>query len=182
MVRKFHLTLMLALLASQAVFVNFANAASGGDYGALDSDYYNSDDEVADAINANLQTAGGDDEYKKSDDEDEDGGLDNDDETLTLKSGGQQPKSFDISMKAAELSKFVTTIIDGDTDATSIEISKVPAETLAHVIDYLKHHKGTEPNPLPCPVRSIHMQQIVDDKWDATWIDAFDKKTIFEII
>lgn len=26
------------------------------------------------------------------------------------------------------------------------------------------------------------MSQIVSDKWDATWIDAFDKKTIFEII
>merc|ERR1712176_1341728 len=44
------------------------------------------------------------------------------------------------------------------------------------------HHKGKEPDPLPCPVRSIHMAQIVSDKWDATWIDAFDKKTIFEII
>merc|ERR1711983_576054 len=27
-----------------------------------------------------------------------------------------------------------------------------------------------------------HMNQIVSDKWDATWIDAFDKKTIFEVI
>ena len=35
---------------------------------------------------------------------------------------------------------------------------------------------------MPCPVRSIHMNQIVSDKWDATWIDAFDKKTIFEVI
>jgi len=26
------------------------------------------------------------------------------------------------------------------------------------------------------------MSQIVSDKWDATWIDAFDKKTIFEVI
>merc|ERR1712099_181278 len=76
----------------------------------------------------------------------EQGGLDDEDETLTLKSGGQPP------------------------------------ETLEHVITYLKHHKGKEPDPLPCPVRSIHMAQIVSDKWDATWIDAFDKKTIFEII
>merc|ERR1711902_24311 len=65
---------------------------------------------------------------------------------------------------------------------TSIEIRQVPPETLEHVITYLKHHKGKEPDPLPCPVRSIHMAQIVSDKWDATWIDAFDKKTIFEII
>merc|ERR1711902_142861 len=98
------------------------------------------------------------------------------------KSGGQDPKTFEISKGHAELSKFVTTWVEGDSEATSIEIRQVPAETLSHVVDYLKHHKGKEPDPLPCPVRSIHMNQIVSDKWDATWIDAFDKKTIFEVI
>jgi len=112
----------------------------------------------------------------------ETGGLDDEEETLTLKSGGQQPKSFEINKTDAELSKFVTTILEGDAQATSIEIRQVPPETLEHVVAYLKHHKGKEPDPLPCPVRSIHMAQIVSDKWDATWIDAFDKKTIFEII
>merc|ERR1711902_444789 len=73
-------------------------------------------------------------------------------------------------------------ILDGDKEATVIEIGQVPAETLKHVVDYLQHHKGKSPDPLPCPVRSIHMAQIVSDKWDATWIDAFDKKVIFEII
>jgi len=121
-------------------------------------------------------------EENKVEDEEDCGGLDDDVEVLTLKSGGQQPKSFEISKKCAELSKFVTTILEGDADATSIEIRQVPPETLEHVITYLKHHKGKEPDPLPCPVRSIHMNQIVSDKWDATWIDAFDKKTIFEII
>jgi hypothetical protein len=115
-------------------------------------------------------------------DDDDQGGLDDVDDILTLKSGGQQPKSFEIDKKCAELSKFVTTILEGDMDATQIEIRQVPPETLEHVITYLKHHKGKEPDPLPCPVRSIHMSQIVSDKWDATWIDAFDKKTIFEII
>merc|ERR1719471_2659072 len=71
--------------------------------------------------------------------EEEQGGLDDDDEFLTLKSGGQQPESFEISRKCAELSKFVTTILEGDADATSIEIRQVPPETLKHVIDYLKH-------------------------------------------
>jgi len=111
------------------------------------------------------------------------GGLDvDDDETLTLRSGGQQPRSFEISQKSAALSKFVTTILEGDSEATSIEVRQVPPETLSHVIDYLKHHAGKVPDALPCPVRSIHMAQIVSDKWDATWIDAFDKKTIFEVI
>ena len=119
-----------------------------------------------------------DDENK----DDDAGGLDDDVEVLTLKSGGNEPKSFEVDKKDASLSKFVTTILEGDQDATSIEIRQVPPETLEHVITYLKHHKGKEPDPLPCPVRSIHMSQIVSDKWDATWIDAFDKKTIFEII
>jgi len=121
-------------------------------------------------------------EEAKQEPEEEVGGLEDDDAVLTLKSGGQNPKSFEVSKKDAELSKFVTTILEGDSDATTIEIRQVPPETLAHVVEYLKHHKGKEPDPLPCPVRSIHMAQIVSDKWDATWIDAFDKKTIFEVI
>eukprot|EP00483_Globobulimina_turgida_P012121 UN12143 len=121
-------------------------------------------------------------EVKTDEPEEEEQGLDDEIEVLTLKSGGQEPKSFEVSKKCAELSKFVTTILEGDSDATVIEIRQVPPETLAHVVTYLQHHKGKEPDPLPCPVRSIHMNQIVSDKWDATWIDAFDKKTIFEVI
>merc|ERR1712115_771348 len=115
----------------------------------------------------------------KASESNEDVGLDvDDDETLTLRSGGQQPRSFEISQKSAALSKFVTTILEGDSEATSTEVRQVPPETLSHVVDYLKHHAGKVPDALPCPVRSIHMAQIVSDKWDATWIDAFDKKTI----
>merc|ERR1711879_637750 len=114
--------------------------------------------------------------------EEETGGLDDEEETLTLKSGGQQPKTFEINKTDAELSKFVTTILEGDAQATSIEIRQVPPETLEHVVTYLGHHKGKEPDPLPCPVRSIHMSQICSDQWDATFIDPMSKKEIFEII
>merc|ERR1719309_77245 len=130
----------------------------------------------------NAKKAGLDADIKDNESDEEVGGLDDDEEFLTLKSGGAVPESFEISKKSAELSKFVTTILEGDSEATVIEIRQVPAETLKHVVDYLQHHKGKSPDPLPCPVRSIHMAQIVSDKWDATWIDAFDKKVIFEII
>jgi len=131
----------------------------------------------------NAKKAGLEAEIKDNESEEEVGGLDFDDDvTLIFKSGGDIPKTFEINKKDAELSKLVTTILDGDKEATVIEIGQVPAETLKHVVDYLQHHKGKEPEPLPCPVRSIHMAQIVSDKWDATWIDAFDKKVIFEII
>merc|ERR1719471_296578 len=117
------------------------------------------------------------------DNESNDGGLDDtDSEILILKSGGDSPQSFPISRKAAELSKFVTTILEGDSEATTIEVRQVPAQTMERVIEYLQHHNGEEPQALPCPVRSIHMAQIVSDKWDATWIDAMDKKSIFEVI
>jgi len=52
------------------------------------------------------------DPEKKEDevDDEEQGGLDDDgDDMLTLKSGGQDPKTFEISKQHAELSKFVTT-------------------------------------------------------------------------
>eukprot|EP01084_Bolivina_argentea_P110636 197500_1 len=105
-----------------------------------------------------------------------------DEQFIKLKSGGQEPMVFQINRNCAELSKFVTTILESCADATEIEIRQVPPETLGYVLEYLQHHNGKEPDPLPCPVRSIHMSRIVTDQWDAIWIDAFDKKTIFEII
>merc|ERR1711972_1295706 len=73
-------------------------------------------------------------------------------------------------------------MLEGDRSQCNISLDKVQAETLKHVVEYLQHHQGKEPDALPCPVRSIHMAQIVSDKWDATFIDAFTKKEIFEII
>ena len=125
-------------------------------------------------------------ELKRSTSEEDLGGLDDDiEEILTLTSGGDSPKKFEIAKTCAFMSKFVRVIVEGDADAgkyTAIEVKQVPADTMARVVEYLEHHKGKEPEPLPCPVRSIQMSQIVSDKWDATWIDAFDKKTIFEVI
>lgn len=63
-----------------------------------------------------------------------------------------------------------------------VEEDKIPKDILEMVLTYLGHHKGVEPDPLPCPVRSIHMKQICSDPWDADWVDAFDKKTVFELI
>eukprot|EP01083_Nonionella_stella_P215238 774850_1 len=32
-----------------------------------------------------------------------------------------------------------------------LECRQVPSDTLQHVLLYLGHHKGIEPDPLPCP-------------------------------
>eukprot|EP01083_Nonionella_stella_P202254 739045_1 len=70
--------------------------------------------------------------------DDDCGGLDDDDDDIiTLKSGGTFPVSFEVSKKLAENAKFVTTILEGDADATSIEIRQVQPEILKIVIEYL---------------------------------------------
>jgi len=116
----------------------------------------------------------------------EQGGLDDDgDDEITLKAAGEdgkEGKSFPIKKKYCKLSNFVMTILKGDPSATEIEVRQVDSDTLERIVKYLNEHKGQEPNPLPCPVRSTEMSQIVSVKWDAEFIDSFDKKAIFEII
>eukprot|EP01084_Bolivina_argentea_P275935 470672_1 len=98
---------------------------------------------------------------------------------MSVQSGGENPFIFVVSKRDWTLCKF-TQLIYCSTEIVSLK--QVPPQTLQNVIEYLSHHKGIQPDPLPCPVRSIHMTQIVSDKWDAMWIDAMDKKNIFELI
>jgi len=98
------------------------------------------------------------------------------DDVIQLQSGGDSPVSFLLPKASASLSKLV--IIE----SAVFELKQVPADTLEHVVKYLAHHRGKAPDPLPCPVRGVDLRQNVSDEWDATFMDAFDKKTIFEII
>ena len=103
-----------------------------------------------------------------------------DNKYLTIQSGGECPSIYVVKKVHWKLSTFIGTL---DADSSHImELTQVPPDTLQHMVMYLAHHKGVKPDPLPCPMSSIHMSEIVSDPWDATWIDAFEKKTIFEII
>ncbi|ETO09842.1 hypothetical protein RFI_27535 [Reticulomyxa filosa] len=68
-----------------------------------------------------------------------------------------------------------------DPTVKEIEVCKVNSETLESIVKYLNEHKGKEPPPLPCPVRSTEMSEIVSVKWDAEFIDAFDKKRFLKL-
>lgn len=110
-------------------------------------------------------------------------GLDDDTpETITLISGGDDKQKFELTLKQAKLAQLIQTMITGDKTAKEFPCPQVPAETLKNIVEYLKHHDGVQPEALPCPVRSIHMNQICSDEWDAKFIDNFEKKAIFEII
>lgn len=115
---------------------------------------------------------------------DEVGGLDDDeDDMLTLVSSEEaDPKKFQISRKAAEMCKLVNSILEGDSSATEIPIKKVRGEILELIVEYLRHHNGKVPADIAKPIRSVKMERIVEDKWDAEFINKMSKKTIFQVI
>lgn len=125
-------------------------------------------------------------QQQPKEEEEEVGGLDDEPETeLTLvpfEDKKPSAKTFKISKKDASLSKFITTILEGDQNATEININQVNAATLALVVEYLKQHKGVQPPEIQCPIRSLKMREITQNEWDADFIDGKDKKVIFEII
>merc|ERR1719384_726315 len=104
-----------------------------------------------------------------------------DDGIITLKSSGKYPKSYEIDIEYITLSKLLVGILKVEPEYRTIEMKEVSAAILAHVVRYLKHHRGKMPAPIPSPVRSIHMKYNVKDKWDATFIDQFDKATVIDI-
>merc|ERR1719318_1850548 len=76
----------------------------------------------------------------------------------------------------------VKSIIEGDKEAKTIEIKKVSSDILKLIVDYLKHHKGKVPAEIAKPIRSVKMEKIVEDEWDAKFINSQSKRNIFQII
>jgi len=94
----------------------------------------------------------------------------------------ENAKEFEIDKSAALMCNLVKSIIEGDSEVKKIEIKKVSQDILELIVDYLKHHKGTPPAEIAKPIRSVKMEKIVEDEWDATFINKMQKRTIFQII
>jgi len=113
-------------------------------------------------------------------DDDDEGGLDDDDEEITLVA--KDGKELSLPKKAALMSSLVDSIIQGDKDATRIEIKKVEGAVLDLIVEYLKHHNGKVPEDIKKPIRSVKMNKIVDDPWDADFINKNTIRDVFAII
>lgn len=50
------------------------------------------------------------------------------------------------------------------------------------IVKYLEHHKGKVPAEIAKPIRSVKMEKIVEDEWDAKFINGQPKRMIFQII
>jgi len=105
------------------------------------------------------------------------------DDTLILVSCDDvNGEKFKIDRISAMMCNLVKSIIEGDSDAKTIEIKKVSSDILKLIVDYLVHHKGKTPAEIAKPIRSVKMEKIVEDEWDAKFINSLGKRTIFQII
>jgi len=111
-------------------------------------------------------------------------GLDADiDDSLTLVSCDDvNGEKFTIDRQSAMMCNLVKSIIEGDADAKTIEIKKVSTKILQFITEYLLHHKGKVPAEIAKPIRSVKMEKIVEDEWDAKFINSKSKRDIFQII
>jgi len=103
----------------------------------------------------------------------------NEEETLTLVSSDD--KRFEVSMEAALMSKLVRSILEGDSGSVSIQIKKLKGDTLGLIVKYMKYHNGKKPEEIAKPL-CFEMKDNVADKWDAEYIDAMKKETIYQVI
>ena len=102
--------------------------------------------------------------------------------TISLVSSGDEPRKFTIEKSFAQMSKLVANIIEGDQEATQIQVKQVDGDTLELIVNYLKHHKGQEPAEIAKPIRSVKMEKIVEDNWDAEFIVGLKKRQLFQLI
>jgi hypothetical protein len=111
-------------------------------------------------------------------------GLDEEEVTGSIKLVSKDKKEFTVEKKFAQVSTLVKTTLEQDTTATEVPIPGVTSGTLARVIEYMNHHKGTEPPIIPKPLRSKEMKQVCSDPWDAQYIDKIGdtRQDLYDLI
>merc|ERR1712098_260703 len=59
---------------------------------------------------------------------------------------------------------------EGDQSKTEVPVKKVAGPTLKLIVQYLEHHKGKNGAEITKPIRSVRIEDIVEDNWDAAFI------------
>eukprot|EP01083_Nonionella_stella_P011391 32376_1 len=93
----------------------------------------------------------------------------------------QKYETFLVPRKNIVLSELLRTRMD-TMNRIEIDDAKVNTETMHFVLKYLGHHEGRKPEAIAKPIRSVHLERIVNDPWDADYINQYPKKIIFKLI
>lgn len=94
--------------------------------------------------------------------------------------------NFTVDKKNACISVLVKQALDADASASEIDL-QIDGPILAKIVEYMNHHKGTEPPIIEKPLRSKEMSAVVKDAFDATFIDGIDnsganRQDLYDII
>lgn len=102
----------------------------------------------------------------------------------TIKLVSKEGTAFETERKFAFISVLVKTSLETDDKATELPIPNVTAKVLKEVVDYINHHKGTEPPIIEKPLRSKVMKEVCKDAWDAEFIDRIgeDRQLLYDLI
>lgn len=125
-------------------------------------------------------------ESKDGEDEDDILGLDEPDPEefkfwLVTKNG----EKLECDRRWLVLSKLVATALEQDTESKEMPILAVDLPTLTFVWEYMKHHAGVAPPCVEKPLKSKNMEEVVQDKWDADFIERVNqtgRKALYDII
>eukprot|EP00486_Rosalina_sp_Unknown_P007086 CAMPEP_0201571838 /NCGR_PEP_ID=MMETSP0190_2-20130828/14804_1 /ASSEMBLY_ACC=CAM_ASM_000263 /TAXON_ID=37353 /ORGANISM="Rosalina sp." /LENGTH=166 /DNA_ID=CAMNT_0047996935 /DNA_START=305 /DNA_END=802 /DNA_ORIENTATION=- len=72
--------------------------------------------------------------------------------------------------------------MESDGNQIEFDITKISLENMHNILRYLGHHKGVEPGAIAKPIRSSRIDTVVDDEWDAEYVNKMNKKAIFQVI
>lgn len=114
--------------------------------------------------------------------EEEIGGLDDEEVKIITLVASDNETTFPISAECVKMSKLVCNIVEGDSAADRIQVKQVDGETLAQIVKHMEYHKGKEPAEIAKPIRSLKMEKIVEDTWDAEFINKLPKRALFQLI
>jgi len=112
-------------------------------------------------------------------------GLDDDTgPTRMLKLNSKDNKAYTVERKHAFISNLIKTGLENDDKADEFPVPGVTAAVLEKVVEYLSHHKGTEPPIIEKPLRSKVMRDVCSDKWDADFIDRIGetRQLLYDLI
>ncbi|MES1919829.1 hypothetical protein MHBO_001589 [Bonamia ostreae] len=104
----------------------------------------------------------------------------NDAEQKTLNLLSKEEESHPIDIDIAMKSSLIRTIWEGDRTERAIPLINVGSSELKKVIEFLKYHKNVPFEPIPTPLKSKNMREIVPE-WDANFIEM-DQSSLFKII
>jgi len=112
-------------------------------------------------------------------------GLDDDSSSSKqLKLNSKDGKSYPVERKHAFISNLIKTGLENDDKADEFPVPGVTAPILEKVVEYMSHHKGTEPPIIEKPLRSKVMRDVCQDKWDAEFIDRIGetRQVLYDLI